>query len=335
MKRLPLGLPLFLVVFAGLAIAQSPEPEQIDSAKTASPIKITIGTFSTEGLKPEVADATLTAIIDKLTTMRAIVTPDPREEAVIDGGCFSEPACLRSLCKKLGVVGVLEIKVNRLGPQVRIAAKLYSAESGQVVSEKTATASAAEFSESSVLVDVLTAVMKPLGLTQPEPDSQELAVATSEGLPPAPVANKTLVESGKKPFEQEVKSRPVVILDSGPGPEPAAASSLRTWGWVSLGVAGALLVSGAATGGLSLSLDRDLENECGGRTCPPGHESEINRIDNLAMATNVLLGVGAAATLAGILILAICDDDPFSGDGIELRPSVGSGFAGAEVFGRF
>ncbi len=177
MKRLPLGLPLFLAAFAGLAIAQVPEPEPIDSAKTVTPIKVTIGTFSAEGLKPEVANATLTAIIDRLAQMQVTVTPDPREEALIDGGCFDDPACLQVLCKKLGVVGVLDFKVSRLGPQVRIAAKLYAAESGQVVGEKTSTAQATEFSESAVLGDVLTEVMKPMGLTQPEPGSREVAAA--------------------------------------------------------------------------------------------------------------------------------------------------------------
>jgi hypothetical protein len=355
MKRLPLGLPLFLVAFAGLAIAQVPEAEPIDSAKTVTPIKVTIGTFNAEGLKPEIASATLTAIIDQLTAMQVIITPDPREEAVIDGGCFSDPACLKSLCEKLGVVGVLDFKLSRLGPQVRIVAKLYDAESGQVIGEKTATAQASELSESAVLGEVLTEVMNTLRLVQPDPDRQEVAIAdvspkppdkvtdpqktdlstekpgTDDGAKSMPKANETLTKVGK--IENKIETRPVVMLDSDP--EQTSGISARTWGWVSLGVGGALLISGTVTGGLSLSLDRDLENECGGKTCPPGHESEINRIDNLAMATNVLLGVGAAATLTGILILAIYDDDPSTGSSVEVRPTVGSGFAGAEVFGRF
>ena len=94
----------------------------------------------------------------------------------------------------------------------------------------------------------------------------------------------------------------------GTGPAKAAEDDgamqpLKLAGWISLEVGAAALIAGVITGGLALSANKDVEEQCPDG-CYDDKVDVLNRRDKLGMATNVLLPVGGvvAAAGAGILI---------------------------------
>jgi hypothetical protein len=112
---------------------------------------------------------------------------------------------------------------------------------------------------------------------------------------------------------------------------------LATAGWVTLGVGGALLIGGAITGGVALSLNKDLESECSDGICPKDQWDKNDKMKAMGVTTDVLIGVGAAAAATGIVLLIVSatgDEDQDGGE-VALVPTVGPGFAGAGLQGRF
>jgi len=83
------------------------------------------------------------------------------------------------------------------------------------------------------------------------------------------------------------------------------ASPKKTAGWVSFGLGYAILAAGGACGVAALVMDRNLEDDCPDRTCGPENRSTVDRIGALALSADVLLGVGGALTLTGIILLAV------------------------------
>jgi len=118
-------------------------------------------------------------------------------------------------------------------------------------------------------------------------------------------------------------------------PDDSGGIGLATWGWIATGIGGALLVSGAVTGGMALSLNRDLEQGCPGGACSEEHWDDNDRMGRLAVATNVLLGAGAAAAAAGVVMLIV----NAAGDRERDEPAValllGPASAGIGIRGRF
>jgi hypothetical protein len=102
---------------------------------------------------------------------------------------------------------------------------------------------------------------------------------------------------------------------------------LKTVGWVTVGVSGALLVGGAVTGAMALSLDDDLEKVCPGNVCLPGLEEDRDRLDTLTVTTDVLLGIGVAAAVAGVVMLIVDSQRGEKDKNTAFVPNVGPGYA--------
>ena len=106
----------------------------------------------------------------------------------------------------------------------------------------------------------------------------------------------------------ETKTLPLSMVKavSRPPPEPPSQKShVRTAGFVIGGVGVAGLIIGAATGvGATSKLSR-LEEECGGARCvDPKYAGVVDDGMRLQMITNVALAAGAAAIVAGGLMIA-------------------------------
>jgi hypothetical protein len=108
----------------------------------------------------------------------------------------------------------------------------------------------------------------------------------------------------------------------------------RIWTWVAFGVGGAALVSGGVLGGVVLSKSSDLKSECNDDICPESRWSDLEKTRSLATATDVLLGVGAAALVAGTVLFFV---EPGSEDEQEVAvtPSVTASGFGLNLEGRF
>jgi hypothetical protein len=208
--------------------------------------------------------------------------------------------------------GVLEVRVLRSGDMVRITMCFFD-EKGIKVLEITTTGAAEGFPASVSLRRDLKRGLEALGLSVPKPAVEEAPgieaayTGPAAGELPAAAVKTEKVRAEKKP------------------------GSLN-WGWVVAGVGGALLAGGAVTGSLALSQNDDLNGTCPGGICQPGHEDEIDRLESLGYATDILLSVGAATAVAGVILLLFFESDD---DGLSVQPSVGAGFSGAVVRGRF
>lgn len=138
----------------------------------------------------------------------------------------------------------------------------------------------------------------------------------------------------------------VVDLVSEEGDEPVAApgvegsaderSGLKVGGWVTASIGAAILVGGAVTGGIAMKKDGEIADNCPGGECDPKWQETLDARDALGVTTNVLLGVGAAAVAAGVVMLVIAHSDEKAGDEtVALFPIAGPRGGGVAVEWRF
>ncbi|WP_437314174.1 tetratricopeptide repeat protein [Sorangium sp. So ce385] len=122
----------------------------------------------------------------------------------------------------------------------------------------------------------------------------------------------------------------------GGGRAPAQdGSTLRTLGWVGVGVGGAGLVLGGVTLGLALSARGDLESKgcaqgAGGGVwrCPPEAQGDVDRYNTLRPLPLVGFIAGGVVGAAGAVLLLTAPRDRASGAQAAVRPWVSPGGAG-------
>lgn len=121
---------------------------------------------------------------------------------------------------------------------------------------------------------------------------------------------------------------------SAPTPPPARAPSRDLASYVApvlMGVGGAALIAAAITGGLALSQRDALASACPGGTCDGSRQGDIDTLATLALATDVVGGIGIAALVAGAVVLAV----DLSDDGETSRVALGCGAGGCTLRGSF
>jgi hypothetical protein len=82
-------------------------------------------------------------------------------------------------------------------------------------------------------------------------------------------------------------------------------STRGTIGWVAVGVGGAALIAGIATGSTALRNNADIKDNCPDGVCGPAMYDTVDRTEALALATDILLPVGGAAVVVGVLLLTV------------------------------
>ena len=134
----------------------------------------------------------------------------------------------------------------------------------------------------------------------------------------------------------------VVDLVSEEGAVPVVGESadersgLKVGGWVTASIGAAILVGGAVTGGIAMKKDGEISDNCPGGECEPEWQETLDERDALGVTTNVLLGVGAAAVVAGVVMLVIAHGDEKAGDEtVALFPIAGPRGGGVAVEWRF
>jgi hypothetical protein len=136
-----------------------------------------------------------------------------------------------------------------------------------------------------------------------------------------------VAKPGFEPFSSEVDvaagetpavSVPLVALavtpPVGPGPtiriepeQPEEAEELSPWFWTCVGIAGASALTMAITGGLTLKYNGDFDD--GGRTDASLRDTTLA----LRTTTDVFLGIGIAAVIAGTVLFFVSPDEDSSG----------------------
>lgn len=114
----------------------------------------------------------------------------------------------------------------------------------------------------------------------------------------------------------------VVVVSSSPAPRRVAT-------WI-VGGAGAVLLAGSLVAGL-VANDRysDLKNKCVDGRCGADMQGTIDSGRSAAVASDVLLGVGAAAVVAGVVLFFVEGRHPV--ERWQVAPTVGAHSAGLSL----
>ncbi len=117
---------------------------------------------------------------------------------------------------------------------------------------------------------------------------------------------------------------------------PASAPS-RVPAYVAFGVAGASIVAGAVTGGLSLSMTGELKGVCLENLCPASERGKLDSANVLATTSTATFVIGGLAAVAGVVLLKVnlgsSSPKPSTGSTATLEPWISVG--GAGVRGKF
>jgi len=95
--------------------------------------------------------------------------------------------------------------------------------------------------------------------------------------------------------EEPDRPPPDAPESDGGGPHPV--------GFALIGVGAAVAIAGAVVGGVALSISDDLAGACAGGVCPPERQGDADTGEALAITADVLLPVGAATAIVGLILL--------------------------------
>ena len=130
-----------------------------------------------------------------------------------------------------------------------------------------------------------------------------------------------VLERGANPTEEETD-------DGGAGVHPLV--------WIGFGTAGAGILVGAITGGLSLSAAADAKDGCVEQRCPVENQSDADSSTALAHVSTigfVVAGVGAGLGVVGLFLSGDDDSESSEAAAVRLEPTLGLGVVGLQ--GRF
>ncbi len=112
---------------------------------------------------------------------------------------------------------------------------------------------------------------------------------------PKRLANRTVVLD-------QAEERTIVMDSAGTTHEESDGSTQRTWGYVTLGLGGAALVTGVAAGVVMLDKKSSLDDVCSS-TCPPAAQNDLDTFRTARTTSFIGYGVGIAAIGAGTVLL--------------------------------
>ena len=119
-------------------------------------------------------------------------------------------------------------------------------------------------------------------------------------------------------------------LDTGPAPRRSAQ---RTWGFVSLGVGGAGLITGIVSGVVMLGKDSTLQDHCPNNRCPPAYQGDLDAFSAARTVSFIGYGVGIAGIGAGVALLLTAPREPRPSTRATITPYLGPAVGG--VIGTF
>jgi hypothetical protein len=142
---------------------------------------------------------------------------------------------------------------------------------------------------------------------------------------------------GKKDVRRSVTVAPgktvtVAFFFDPPAATPGAPSAVRESepplsplqlaGWTVLGIGGASLVAAAATGAAAAARYHDLEDACPADSCTDTVNDVVSSGETFELVAYVTLGAGAAAVLAGALMVGFGGDEDESRSGSSVHTAV-------------
>lgn len=133
-------------------------------------------------------------------------------------------------------------------------------------------------------------------------------------------------------------------VDIQPQPNPEAELPVlkkKRWrglivtGAVVTGLGAATLLGSVVTGTMAMSKDKEIKSNCPNNECEPDYHDILKKRNQLALTTDVLIGVGSAFTAAGIVVIIAAKVRQKKSHELVLSPFWGSSFAGVTAKWRF
>lgn len=133
------------------------------------------------------------------------------------------------------------------------------------------------------------------------PVSKKVTLPEKGGVVRVPVALEKVRAPGSP--SADPTASPSGSASAGPGGEPVITS--RVPAYVTFGVAGASLVVGAITGGLSLSQTSELKLRCPDNRCASAERAAYDQAFTLAHVSTATFLLGGVAAAAGVVLLVV------------------------------
>ncbi len=141
------------------------------------------------------------------------------------------------------------------------------------------------------------------------------------------VAEPSVPLATTEPVQDTQPAQPVApAAPAPPRPPPIAddeGTSSTAVGWALAGTGALLLAGGAVTGTWALSIDGELERECDDGVCPRWRQTDIERLDHMALATDILVGAGIVTAALGVTFILSGDEATSETPAVALRLSPG------------
>ena len=156
-----------------------------------------------------------------------------------------------------------------------------------------------------------------------------------------PVEVEAPKEDEAEPGDTVAKPEPEPQPEPAPEPEREPAkkgwSGLRKGGVAITCIGSTALLGGIVTGITALSIGSSLKKDCPDGNCTPEESDQIEEMGNQAIASDVLLGVGGAMFVTGMVML-IVDKKRRNRENMSdvvVAPLAGPSMGGAAITGRF
>lgn len=171
-----------------------------------------------------------------------------------------------------------------------------------------------------------------IGAKRPVDPGRHVAVATVTGGDKVGRAEATVtLGEGKAlivPLKLVLKAAPPgtprLVLKAKP-----VSRTQKLAGFVSIGVGGAALLMGAATGSAVIAMHGSLNKACTGGVCPTSQESKLSTYNALGLASTIGFISGAAIGGLGVVLVAIAPKQQTPKVGFSVVPSAGGGMLSA------
>jgi hypothetical protein len=118
---------------------------------------------------------------------------------------------------------------------------------------------------------------------------------------------------------------------------PSSGSTLRTVGFVTVGVGGLAVVGGVVTAVLKKKNEDEAKKQCIGDVCAEAAEAKFDKADKFAKMTNILFIGGGVLVATGVTLIVVggSQSEKPSSAQLSISPAVGWGEAGVMAQGAF
>jgi hypothetical protein len=204
--------------------------------------------------------------------------------------------------------------------------------------------------QAEVLVGTSTVPPALIGAERPTDPGTHEVTASAPGYLPAK-ASVHLAEGAHEQVTLKLVPDPNAAVEPAPGPSstepppntpylpPADASTSsggsggKTAGYILLGLGGAGLIVGSVTGAIAMGDASDLKDKCDDGKPGNCEQSDIDSAKSVALVSTISFGVGLAAGVAGVILLATSGKSESAAPREGVRPYIGLGNVG--LTGRF